>query len=197
MTRTKPTFFVNPARFRRWLENNHDTVDVLWVGFYKKATGKPSITWPESVDEALCFGWIDGKRQSRDEESYVIRFTPRRPGSIWSSRNVSRIEALIEAGRMEPAGLAAWERRNEARTGVYSFERDRAELGPDREREIRKNRNAWRFFQKQPPGYRKQCAWWIISAKREDTRARRLATLIECSEAGELIPPLRIGRSPK
>lgn len=187
MQAMKPTFFENPAAFRQWLERNHATVDELWVGFHRKSSANASITWPESVDEALCFGWIDGIRKSLDSESYVIRFTPRRPGSNWSARNVGRVEALISEGRMAKPGLIAWEQRDEAKTGVYSFERENAELGEDRERLFRRNRKAWRFFQSQPPGYRKLCAWWIISAKREDTRERRLARLIECSAAGERI----------
>lgn len=193
----EPTFFESPDEFREWLSRNHDQVDELWVGYYKKATRRPSITWPESVDEALCFGWIDGIRKSRDEHSYVIRFTPRRAGSIWSNRNVERLEAMIEDGRMTEAGLAAWRARKEEKTGVYSFERDAAELGEDRERRFMKNRKAWAFYANQPPGYRKQCAWWIVSAKKEETRERRFATLVECSEAGELIPPLRWGRKAK
>lgn len=186
-----PVFFESPTAFRAWLSKNHASRTELWVGFHRKSTGRPSITWPESVDEALCFGWIDGLRKSYDEQSYVIRFTPRRSGSIWSTRNVTRIEALIEEGRVAAPGLAAWRNRDVEKTGVYSFERETAELGAARERELRKNRKAWTFFQSQPPGYRKQCAWWIISAKREATRSRRLAILVECSEAGERIPPLR------
>jgi uncharacterized protein YdeI (YjbR/CyaY-like superfamily) len=185
----EPTFFENPAAFRRWLERNHATVDELWVGFHRKSSPNPSITWPESVDEALCFGWIDGIRKSLDSQSYVIRFTPRRRGSNWSVRNVSRIEALISEGRMAKPGMIAWEQRDEAKTGVYSFERDNAELGRDRERTFRTNPNAWKFFQSQAPGYRRLCAWWIISAKREDTRERRLAKLIEYSGRGERILP--------
>lgn len=193
----EPVFFANPSAFRDWLSRNHGTVDELWVGFYKKATGKPSMTWPESVDEALCFGWIDGVRKARDEESYVIRFTPRRSGSAWSLRNVKRIEALIEQGRMAAPGLEAWEKRDDGKTGIYSFERDKARLGEARERAFRSNRRAWEYFQSQPPGYRKQCAWWVISAKREETRDRRFDTLVECCEAGEVIPPLRWARRTK
>lgn len=183
----KPTFFENPGAFRRWLERNHAEADELWVGLHRKSSGKPSITWPEAVDEALCFGWIDGVRKSFDSESYIIRFTPRRPDSIWSARNASRVEALIAQGRMAKPGLTAWEQRDEAKTGLYSFERENAELGQEREREFRRNPKAWSFFRSQPPGYRKLCAWWIISAKREATRERRLAKLIEVSEAGERI----------
>jgi uncharacterized protein YdeI (YjbR/CyaY-like superfamily) len=183
-----PAFFETPVAFRRWLAKYHATVDELWVGFYRKASGKPSITWPESVDEALCYGWIDGVRKSIDDESYVIRFTPRRPGSIWSARNVGRIESLIAEGRMAEPGMEAWRRRDEAKTGMYSFERDNATLEEEHMRAFRRNRKAWKFFQSQPPGYRRLCAWWIISARREETRNRRLAKLIAHSEAGERIP---------
>jgi uncharacterized protein YdeI (YjbR/CyaY-like superfamily) len=193
----KPTFFENPPAFRTWLSTHGSSEAELWVGFHRKATGRPSMTWPESVDEALCFGWIDGVRKSIDERSYAIRFTPRRPGSIWSARNVGRIEALMAQGRMQKPGLAAWEHRDPAKTAVYSFERDTAELDEDRERRFRRNRQAWTFYQSQPPGYRKLCAWWIISAKRESTRERRFVTLVECSEAGERVPPLRNGRTAK
>jgi uncharacterized protein YdeI (YjbR/CyaY-like superfamily) len=193
----KPTFFENPAAFRTWLSTHGSSEEELWVGFHRKATGRPSMTWPESVDEALCFGWIDGVRKSIDERRYAIRFTPRRPGSIWSARNVGRIEALMAQGRMSKRGLVAWEQRDPAKTAVYSFERDAAELDEDRERRFRRNRKAWTFYQSQPPGYRKLSAWWIISAKRESTRERRFATLVECSEAGERVPPMRNGRTAK
>ena len=189
-------FFKTPAGFRRWLQSNHEKTDELWVGFHKKASGKPSLTWPESVDEALCFGWIDGLRKSIDSTSYRIRFTPRRPGSIWSAVNIRRAKALIKEGRMAPAGLAAFKERDEARSIRYSYERDAAELGDTYEAILRLNKEAWSFFQAQPPGYRKTATWWIISAKKEETRLRRLQTLIDHSTAGRLIPPLtRPGRS--
>jgi len=189
-------FFKTPAGFRRWLQSNHEKTDELWVGFHKKASGKPSLTWPESVDEALCFGWIDGLRKSIDSTSYRIRFTPRRPGSIWSAVNIRRAKALIKEGRMAPAGLAAFKERDEARSIRYSYERDAAELGDTYEAILRLNKEAWSFFQAQPPGYRKTATWWIISAKKEETRLRRLQTLIDHSAAGRLIPPLtRPGRS--
>ena len=183
-------FFKTPSDFRRWLQTYHVKSDGLWVGFHKKATGKSSITWPESVDEALCFGWIDGLRKSVDASRYRIRFTPRRPGSIWSAVNIRRAKALISEGRMAPAGLAAFKRRNEERSVRYSYERDGAELGEEYEKMLRSNERAWQFFQGQPPGYRKTSAWWVISAKKEETRLRRLQTLIDCSAAGRLVPPL-------
>jgi uncharacterized protein YdeI (YjbR/CyaY-like superfamily) len=184
------TFFATPAHFRRWLERNHAKADELWVGFHKKSTGKPSITWPESVDEALCFGWIDGLRRTVDAGSYCIRFTPRRSGSTWSAVNIRRATALIKDGRMMPAGLAAFEQRDEARAVRYSYERAAATLSPDFERRLRANKKAWTYFQAQPPGYRKTAAWWIVSATKEETRLRRLQTLIDHSAAGRPVPPL-------
>ncbi|HEX7048787.1 MAG TPA: YdeI/OmpD-associated family protein [Longimicrobiales bacterium] len=184
-------FFRTPAEFRAWLERHHATADELWVGFYKKTSGRPSLTWPESVDEALCFGWIDGIRKSIDEVSYRIRFTPRRPGSIWSTANIRRAQELIEAGRMQPAGLEAFAGRKEDRTRRYSFDQGVVELGEAYEAEFRANAKAWAFFEAQPPSYRRTATWWVISAKREETRRRRLATLIRDSEAGERIAPLR------
>jgi uncharacterized protein YdeI (YjbR/CyaY-like superfamily) len=180
-----PTFFATPEAFRAWLAEHHDTHDELWVGFHKKDTGKPSITWPESVDEALCYGWIDGIRKSLGETSYVIRFTPRKPRRNWSAVNVARVAELTALGRMHPAGLAAFERRAPERTGIYAYEqRDQAALGPEQEQAFRAKKKAWAFFEQQPPSYRKLAIWWVVSAKREETRARRLATLIEDCAAG-------------
>lgn len=182
------TFFETPANFRRWLKKHHETATELWVGFHKKASGRPSITWPESVDEALCFGWIDGIRKKLDEESYVIRFTPRQPRSTWSAVNTRRVTELIEAGRMQPAGLRAFERRDPARSGVYSFEqREHAKLSPSQEKQFRAHKTAWAFFQAQPPGYRKIVTFWVTSAKQEATRERRLQLLIRDSAAGRRI----------
>lgn len=190
----EPTFFETPEQFRAWLEQNHESAPELLVGFHKRGSGRPSITWPESVDEALCFGWIDGVRRSLGEHSYTIRFTPRRPGSIWSARNVARVEALTGEGLMRPAGLAAYERRSDERTGVYSFEnREQATFTREQERSFRANRGAWKFFQSQAPWYRRTATHWVVSAKREDTRERRLAQLIDDSAQGrrirQLIPP--------
>lgn len=180
----KPTYFASPAEFRRWLSKNHRTARELWVGFHKKSSATPSMTWPESVDEALCFGWIDGIRKAVDAERYVIRFTPRRKGSYWSAVNTRRARELIEAGRMRPAGIAAFEARDERKTR-YSFEQRQApKLGAEARRRFRSNAPAWRFFESQPPGYRKLTIFWVISAKQEATRARRLETLIADSAAG-------------
>jgi uncharacterized protein YdeI (YjbR/CyaY-like superfamily) len=156
----------------------------LWVGFHRKASGRQSITWPESVDEALCFGWIDGIRRGIDTQSYAIRFTPRRPQSNWSSINIARGQALTRNGRMAPAGLAAFARRSEEKSAAYSFEnRASARLTAEQEREFQQHPKAWRFFQTQPPGYRRMSAWWVISAKRPKTRQDRLKRLIRQSAA--------------
>ena len=191
MSDLKPRFFATPSHFRRWLAKNHDKQSELWVGFYKKGSGRPSITWPESVDEALCFGWIDGLRKSLDDDSYVIRFTPRRKGSIWSAVNLRRVPELIREGRMEQAGRRVYEARDPKKAGVYSFERGAAALDAEAEAKFRRNRKAWEFFQSQPPGYRKTVIWWVVSAKREETRAKRLQTLIDDSAAGRRIRELR------
>jgi uncharacterized protein YdeI (YjbR/CyaY-like superfamily) len=187
------TFFPTPDDFRRWLVEHHDRADELWVGYYKKATGKPSMTWPESVDQALCFGWIDGIRKSIDQEAYKIRFTPRRARSHWSLVNLERVAALIEEGRMAPAGLAAYEARDPGRAGQYSFEREEARLTSGQLREFKSHPEAWAFWRAQPPGYRRQTTWWVVSAKREETRARRLSRLIEDSASGLRIRELRRG----
>ena len=180
-----PTFFAKPADFRRWLKKHHRSEKELWVGFHKKGSGRPSITWPESVDEALCFGWIDGVRKSIDEDSYMIRFTPRKSTSIWSNVNIGRVKELISTGRMEKAGLEAFEKRDEKKSGIYAFERKNAALPPELEKEFRKHRKAWAFFEAQPPGYRKLMAYYVIDAKRDATRASRLEKLIEASAAGK------------
>ncbi len=177
----KIQFFRRPADFRRWLEKNHATAAELWVGFYRKASGKPSITWPESVDEALCVGWIDGIRKSIDAESYMIRFSPRRRGSIWSAINMKRCQTLIAEGRVGEPGLKAFAARKENRVGIYSYEQQRPELEEPYAGKLRRNKTAWDFFQTQPPGYRKQMSWWILSAKKEETRLKRLKKLMESS----------------
>lgn len=183
-----PRFFATPAAFRAWLDEHHERATELIVGFYKRGSGRPSITWPESVDEALCYGWIDGIRRSLDAESYTIRFTPRRKGSIWSNVNIAKVEALLAAGRMRPAGVAAWERRDPAKSGIYAFERDAAAFDEASERRFRRARAAWAFFQAQPPGYRRLATHWVVSARRADTRARRLESLIVHSARGERLP---------
>jgi uncharacterized protein YdeI (YjbR/CyaY-like superfamily) len=192
----KARFFAIAGDFRAWLEKHHASATELVVGFHKKHTGRASMTWTESVREALCYGWIDGIRRSLGDDSYTIRFTPRKPGSNWSSRNVRHVEELIREGRMAPAGLAAFEARRPDRTGVYSFEqRHTARLEPAQEKQFRANSGAWKFFESQPPSYRRTAVYWVVSAKREETRSRRLAMLIEDSAAGrrlaQLTPPGR------
>jgi uncharacterized protein YdeI (YjbR/CyaY-like superfamily) len=185
----KPLFFPTPAVFRAWLERNHETE--LLVGYYKKDSGRPSMTWSESVDEALCFGWIDGVRRSFSEVAYTIRFTPRKSTSIWSAINVAKVEALTKARQMRPAGLRAYAARTPERTGVYSFERHRAaRLTRAQERRLRSNRKAAAFFDAQPPGYRAIVKHWIVSAKKPETQERRLAQLIADSAAGRRIRQL-------
>lgn len=186
-----PTFFLTPAEFRAWLKKNHDKESVLWVGYYKKATGKPSVTWEETVDEALCYGWIDGVRRSFDDESYIIRFTPRRPESVWSRRNIERVEALKAEGCMRKAGLDAYAHRGVHADSGYAVS-DRPEALPkEMVAEFKKHPEAWAFYESQPSGYRKQTTAWVTSAKREETRQRRLATLIDDSANGLRIKQLR------
>ncbi len=180
-----PIFFATPKDFRAWLKQNHATLTEQWVGFYRKASGRPSITWPESVDEALCVGWIDGLRKGIDAQSYMIRFTPRKPTSNWSSVNIGRVAELTKQKRMRPAGLRAFAARMDAKSGIYSYEqRKEAALEPSLVRQFRANPEAWRFFQAQPPGYRGLITWWVVSAKQEATRQKRLVKLIEESAAG-------------
>ncbi|HEX8850549.1 MAG TPA: YdeI/OmpD-associated family protein [Gemmatimonadaceae bacterium] len=187
----EPLFFATPADFRAWLEANHAAESELWVGFHRRSTGRPSITWQESVVEALRVGWIDGLRRTRDEHSYVIRFTPRKPTSTWSAINIATMERLLAEGRVNEAGRAAYERRKTAKSGVYSYEnRKLAKLDRASEREFRANAKAWRWFEAAPAGYRKTAIWLVISAKKPETRARRLAQLIAHSARGERIPAL-------
>jgi uncharacterized protein YdeI (YjbR/CyaY-like superfamily) len=187
----EPTFFATAAEWRVWLARHHESATELWVGFHKRGTGRPSITWPESVDHALCFGWIDGVRKSLGPESYVIRFTPRRRGSTWSSVNLRRVEELARLGLMQPAGRAAHAACTEAKSGIYAYEqREHARLTPAEERAFKRNKAAWTFFQAQPAWYRKTATHWVVSAKRETTRASRLATLLADSAAGRPIKQL-------
>ncbi|MCY3676189.1 MAG: bacteriocin-protection protein [Gemmatimonadetes bacterium] len=177
---------------RAWLEENHDRVDELWVGYYKKGTGLPSVTWPESVDEALCFGWIDGIRKSIDDRSYRIRFTPRRRRSHWSARNLGRMDHLMAEGLVAEVGLAAFRARDPEKQERASYEqREAVVLPPEYEQRLRAEPDAWKYFRAARPSYRKQVTWWVVSAKREETRLRRLGILIESSARGEVIPPLR------
>jgi uncharacterized protein YdeI (YjbR/CyaY-like superfamily) len=178
----KPTFFATPAAFRAWLKKHHQTAPELLVGFYKKDSGKPSITWPESVDEALCVGWIDGVRRSLGDEAYTIRFTPRRATSIWSAVNIGRVAVMIEQGRMLPAGVAAFERRTAKKSVVYSYEqKDATALDAGYQKTFRANKVAWAFFSSQANWYRRNLIRWVMTAKAEETRLRRLAQLITAS----------------
>ena len=179
------TFFKSSHEFREWLEMHHIDARELWVGFYKKNSGKPSITWPESVDQALCFGWIDGVRKSIDDTSYMIRFSPRKSTSIWSAVNMKRAEELATQGLMRPAGEKAFELRKENRSGIYSYEQRSASLPESYEKTLKENRAAWDFFQAQPPSYRKIAFWWVVSAKKEETRLKRLDKLIDYSARGK------------
>jgi uncharacterized protein YdeI (YjbR/CyaY-like superfamily) len=180
-----PKFFKTPGSFHKWLAANHAKSKELWVGFYKKDSGKASITWPESVDEALCFGWIDGIRKSIDEDSYKIRFTPRKPTSVWSAVNIRNVAKLIKEDRMQAAGMKAFEARKENRSGIYAYEQRSPELVEPYLGKLKQNKAAWKFFQAQPPSYRKVMNWWVVSAKREETRLKRLEQLIEESAQGK------------
>lgn len=180
-------FFASPDRFRAWLEEHGENAAELWVGFYKMATGRPSITWPQAVDEALCAGWIDGVRKRIDYTAYAIRFTPRKPGSIWSQVNIRRVEELTALGRMRTAGLEAFSVRDGEKTRRYSYENERRALDPAYETTFRANAAAWAFFSAQAPSYRNVASFWVMSARREETQQKRLATLIEDSAAGRRI----------
>ena len=181
----KPTFFATSKEFRAWLREHHGTATELLVGFYKKRSGRPSITWPEAVDEALCFGWIDSVRQSIDDESYMNRFTPRKPDSNWSAVNVRRVGELTKRLRMRAAGLKAFRERRTEKTGTYSYEqRHTVELPAAFEKRFRAREEAWSWFQAQPNGYRATARYWVMSAKKPETRERRLTTLIEDSAKG-------------
>ena len=184
------TFFESGAELRRWFRKHHRKSSELWVGFYKKGSGRPSVTWPESVREALCFGWIDGVRKSLDEASYTIRFTPRKPTSNWSLVNIRLAEELMAKGLLQRAGLAAFAARSEKRSGGYTYEQTDETAEEHVEREMKQNRRAWAFFASQPSWYRRTTARWAMSAKREETRQRRLAALIEDSGRGVTIGPL-------
>jgi uncharacterized protein YdeI (YjbR/CyaY-like superfamily) len=189
VSRNQIKFFKSARELRRWFERHHESVKELWVGYHKKDTGIASITWPESVDEALCFGWIDGIRKSVDGGSYTSRFTPRRPTSVWSRINIDRATALTAQGLMQPAGLRAFEARKENRSGIYSYEQRGEQLPEPYAGGMNRFPAAAKFFQAQSKSYRKAAAWWVVSAKKEETRLKRLAILIQHSQAGRLIPP--------
>ncbi|AMV38411.1 YdeI/OmpD-associated family protein [Planctomyces sp. SH-PL62] len=191
-----PIFFETPGDFRAWLGENHATADQLLVGFYKKGTRRSSITWPESVDEALCYGWIDGVRKGVDAESYTIRFTPRKKRSVWSAVNIARVQALTELGRMQPTGLAAFEARNEDRSGIYSHEQGDVEMPEPFLGLLREKPAAWEFYEKQPASYRKAVNWWVAGAKKVETRRKRLDSLAAYSARGERVPQFTWKKAP-
>jgi len=187
----KPRFFASPADWRAWLEKYHADTEEVWVGLYKRDSGRASITWPESVDGALCFGWIDGVRKSIDAISYKIRFTPRKSRSIWSAINIKRATELSKLGLMHPAGLASFEKRDGGRSAIYAYEqRKTAKLPPKFAMAFRQQKQAWAFFQSQAPWYQRTSTYWVISAKREETCLKRLAALIDCSARKQKIPSL-------
>jgi len=186
-----PVFFKTPATLRAWFQKHHAAAPELIIGFYKVDSGRPSVTYQQALDEALCCGWIDGIRRRVDDASYTIRFTPRRPGSYWSAVNTKRAHELIAEGRMQPAGQAAFDRRDSAKTEEYSYESRRDELAPAYQKQFKANQPAWAFFQSQPPGYRRIASAWVMSAKQEATRLKRLATLIADSASGQRLAMLR------
>lgn len=187
----EPIFFENPEALRAWFEAHYERATELLVGYYKVGTGRPSITWSESVDEALCVGWIDGIRRSLGPDSYTIRFTPRKPKSIWSAVNLKKMENLLAAGRVLPAGKAAYEKRDDTRSRIYSFEQEPLVFSPAFESIFKENAAAWAYFDKRPASYRKGAIWWVTSAKQEATREKRLQELIRDSEAGIHVKHLR------
>jgi uncharacterized protein YdeI (YjbR/CyaY-like superfamily) len=189
--RLAPVFFPKPSELRSWFEKNHDTAPEIWVGFHKKSSGRSSISWPEAVDEALCFGWIDSVRRSVNDTSYANRFSRRKARSTWSTVNIKRAKELISIGRMQPAGLKAFEQRTDERSSIYSYEqRQSAKLSRSFEKQFRASKKAWEFFRAQAPWYQRVAAFWVLSAKKEETRLKRLAKLINDSENQRTIPPL-------
>jgi uncharacterized protein YdeI (YjbR/CyaY-like superfamily) len=186
-----PRFFKTPGDFGKWLAKHHVSASELWVGFYKKGTGRKTITWPESVDQALCFGWIDGLRKSIDEESYMIRFTPRRPNSVWSAVNLKNFANLKSKRLIMPAGQAIFDVRKEKRTNQYSFEQGTLNFRPEYEEKLKSNKKAWAFYQSLPPSAKKQSIWYVMSAKQKVTQLRRLDVLIDSSAHELRIPQLR------
>ena len=186
--RDRLRFFGTAGELRRWLEKNYSKSEELWIGFYKKDSGKGGITYAQALDEALCYGWIDGIRKKLDEDSFTTRFTPRKPKSIWSNVNIGHVARLTKEGRMQPPGIAAYEKKNDARSGIYAFEREIAELEPQMLKQFKRERVAWKYFDAQPPYYRRLASWWVISAKRDETRMKRLEQLIELSAREERLP---------
>jgi uncharacterized protein YdeI (YjbR/CyaY-like superfamily) len=195
LSEAEPIFFSSPQEFYDWLEGHHESEDEVFVGYWKKVTGKPSLTWSQAVDQALCFGWIDGRLNGIDDERHMQRFTPRRPKSNWSNVNIEKVAKLKEAGLMRPAGLRAFEARTEARSGVYSFEqRESAKLPPEYEQRLKAEPAAWDWWSASAPSYRKTATFWVVSAKKEETRERRIDQLVEHSARGERVPPFRVRR---
>jgi uncharacterized protein YdeI (YjbR/CyaY-like superfamily) len=189
--REEAIFFSTPRELRVWLKKHHATASELWVGYYKKASGRRSLTWSQVVDEALCFGWIDGKVQRIDEHRYRQRLTPRKRNSNWSAVNIAKVDELRAQGRMTPAGEAAFAARRKDRSAIYTYERrHEAAFHDEQEATFRANAPAWEWFAAQAPSYRTMATFWVVSAKRPETRARRLATLIECSAERRRVPPL-------
>jgi uncharacterized protein YdeI (YjbR/CyaY-like superfamily) len=184
-------FFASPTELRDWLTRHSESEAELWVGFHRKATGRASVSWAEVVDQALCFGWIDGIRKKLDEETFTNRLTPRKRGSTWSALNIKRVGELEKEGLLQPAGRRAFEARDPKKSEIYSYERSSAAFNDELMSRFRADEGAWRFFQSQPPSYRRTATWWVVSASREETRLRRLATLIEDSAAGRRVGPLR------
>lgn len=178
----QPKLFPTQTDFRRWLEENHERETELLVGFYKVGSGKPSMTWSQSVDEALCFGWIDGVRRSIDAESYAIRFTPRKPKSVWSAVNIKKVEELTEKGLMKSAGLAAFAKREESKSRIYAYENEQKQFSGEFEKQFKANEKAWNFFEKQANWYKKKAVSWVMTAKQDATRKSRLEKLITESE---------------
>ncbi len=189
----KPDFFENQSKLRNWFQKNYNKKDELNIGYYKINSGRKSITYEESVNEALCFGWIDGIRRSIDDKSYTIRFTPRRKNSIWSNKNINRVEELIKLKKMKPAGLTAYKIRKDEKSRIYSYEQKEIKFDVGLEKILKSNNRAWNFFESQVRSYKNPAIRWVMSAKQEQTRIKRLSILIKCSEAGEKIPPLRWG----
>jgi uncharacterized protein YdeI (YjbR/CyaY-like superfamily) len=188
-------FLTTPEELRDWFDANHATADELWLGSYRKSSGRPSLTWSEAVDEALCVGWIDGVRYSLDAVAHAQRFTPRRKGSTWSAINVAKVATLTEQGRMRPAGLAAFEARDPARTAIYSYEQALAAFTPEETAAFQAEAHAWAAWEGEAPWYRRAASYWVTSAKRPETRARRLAELIERSAGGERPKPFAVRRA--
>jgi uncharacterized protein YdeI (YjbR/CyaY-like superfamily) len=193
----KPTFFKSGADFRAWLERQHRAETELLLGFYKKGSSKKGITYQDALDEALAFGWIDGVRRALDADCYTIRFTPRKPRSIWSAVNIRRVGELTAAGRMADAGDAAFAKRDEKRSAIYSYESAGAELDAESTKKFKADKKAWAFYRAQAPWYQRTSTYWVVSAKRPETRARRLAILIQCSRDGERLPQLTPPRKPQ